>query len=66
MLQISQQRVPLSLMNLVHVDIPEHQAMRANNQSCQVEVYFYRIPSQTIAFASFCVLDIPQNSTQHS
>lgn len=36
-LQISQQRVPLFQMNLVPVDILEHQAMQASSQKYQVE-----------------------------
>lgn len=39
MLQMSHQRVPQSQMNLVHVDIPEHQAMQVSNQNCQVAVH---------------------------
>lgn len=35
-LQISQQRVPLFQMNLVPVDILEHQAMQASSQKYQV------------------------------
>lgn len=35
-LQISQQRVPLFLMNLVPVDTLEHQAMQASSRKYQV------------------------------
>ena len=37
LLQIFQQRVPLFQMNLVPVDILEHQAMQASSQKYQVE-----------------------------
>lgn len=37
-LQISHQRVPQSQTTLVHVDIPEHQAMQVSSQNCQVAV----------------------------
>lgn len=39
MLQMSHQRVLQSQMNLVHVDIPEHQAMQVSSQNCQVAVH---------------------------
>lgn len=39
MLQMAHRRVPQSQMNLVHVDIPEHQAMQVSNQNCQVAVH---------------------------
>lgn len=38
MLQMSHQRVLQSQMNLVHVDIPGHQAMQVSSQNCQVAV----------------------------
>lgn len=37
-LQMSHQRVPQSQKTLVHVDIPEHQAMQVSSQNCQVAV----------------------------